>query len=100
MTKAQRIAELELEVKRLHLLLAHSSDHPVRGKIALWLADRKSGSPVEFCRAHPDVTLGVASYHFRTLLQRGELIATKTRPRRGATEHWYRLSRKHPLYNT
>lgn len=100
MIKDQQIAELKLENDRLHMLLARTSDHPIRAKIGFWLAGRSSGSPVEFIRAHPDVSLGVTSYHFRVLLQRGEIVATKTRPRRGATEHWYRLSRKHPFYKT
>lgn len=97
-TKNKRIAELERENERLRILLAHNEARlPIRTRIALWLVDRKSGSPIEFQREHQDLSLGIVSYHFRVLHERGEITMTKTRPRRGATEHFYALKRNHRL---
>lgn len=94
--KDTRIAELEVENEQLRLMLAHA-DHPNRLKIRLWLVERPSGSPVEFHRDHPEVSLGVAAYHFRLLETRQEITQTKTRKRRGAVEHYYKLRRNHPF---
>lgn len=95
-TKDDRIEMLEAEVKHLRLML-EAADHPVRLKIRLWLVDRPSGSPVEFHRDQPDISLGVAAYHFKVLLEQKELTLSKKRQRRGATEHYYRLRRNHPF---
>jgi DNA-binding transcriptional ArsR family regulator len=38
------------------------------------------------------VPLGVASYHVRMLPDRGLIYEARTEPRRGALQHWYRLT--------
>jgi len=95
-TKDARIEALETEVEHLRLMLS-KADHPVRLKVRLWLVERPSGSPVEFHADHPDISLGVAAYHFRVLFDNREVVLSKTRKRRGATEHYYRLRKNHPF---
>jgi DNA-binding transcriptional ArsR family regulator len=55
-------------------------------------AARDRLSPVQFGGENASVSL--VSYHFRALLKAGLLERAGTAPRRGATEHFYRLSRR------
>lgn len=96
MRQAEKLAALSAQVELLNAIVK-TADHPVRTRIAFWLADRAKGSPVQFHRENPDVTLGTASYHFRTMNERREINKAGSRPRRGATEHFYKLSKKHLL---
>lgn len=62
--------------------------HPVRWRILEALADR-AASPVQLSRTLEE-PLGNVSYHVRVLLEHGCVVPAGTRPRRGATEHFYR----------
>lgn len=55
-------------------------------------ASRDRLSPVQFRDGGSSVSL--VAYHFRALLKVGLLERAGTAPRRGATEHFYRLSRR------
>jgi hypothetical protein len=61
--------------------------HPLRIKLIVLL--EREHSPSELCGLLPGEPLGVVSYHVRMLKQYGLLTETKTRPRRGALEHFY-----------
>jgi hypothetical protein len=61
--------------------------HPLRIKLIVLL--EREHSPSELCGLLPGEPLGVVSYHVRMLRQYGLLTETKTRPRRGALEHFY-----------
>jgi DNA-binding transcriptional ArsR family regulator len=62
--------------------------HPLRYRI---LARLNAGvaSPVEIAR-ELDVPVGRVSHHVRTLARIGAIELVRTRPRRGAVEHFYR----------
>lgn len=62
--------------------------HPLRVRI-LAILEERPGSPVELSRLL-DVSLGVVSYHVRTLDDLGLLKLIRTTQRRGAIEHHYR----------
>lgn len=95
-TTAEQLVALQKQVDLLNEIVK-TADHPVRTRIAFWLAARSKGSPGQFHRENQDVTLGVASYHFRVMNQRREITKAGNRPVRGATEHFYRLSKNHLL---
>lgn len=84
-------AQLQERVTFLEGLLAEV-DHPIRMQIRAWLQSQAklTGSPVEFAR-DSQMSLGVASYHFRILYRDGVVKLARVRPVRGATEHFYRL---------
>jgi hypothetical protein len=93
---AQQLATMQKQIDLLNAIVAQA-DHPVRTRIAFWLAERSKGSPVQFHRDNPDVTLGTTSYHFRIMNERREIKKSGRRPVRGATEHFYSLSKGHLL---
>lgn len=90
MTLRERVAQLEAERDELRRQVA-ANDHPVRCLIVGWLAGRPNGSPVQFVAEHQDVPLGVAAYHFRVLAAKRRIRLARTRPVRGAREHFYAL---------
>jgi hypothetical protein len=61
--------------------------HPLRIKLIVLL--EREHSPSGLCALLPGEPLGVIAYHVRMLRQYGLLTETKTRPRRGALEHFY-----------
>lgn len=75
--------------------LIHGETHPIRKQMLIWLAGKTSGSPVEFCRYlnDPDWSVGALAYHFRVLYRDKKIRLARTRPVRGASEHFYALVR-------
>ena len=72
--------------------VAKATLHPTQVQIleATALSDRLS--PVQFCNHGGD--LARVAYHFRALRELGLLESAGTAKRRGATEHFYRISPK------
>lgn len=70
---------------------AKSAMHPLRREIlrVLWTTDKNS--PKEIAAAL-DTALGVVSYHIRMLKDYGTVKVSHTKPRRGALQHFYRLT--------
>ena len=68
--------------------LAKALAHPLRLRI-LGVLDEGIASPKEIA-GELGASLGVVSYHVRMLAESGFLELVGTRPRRGATEHYYR----------
>jgi DNA-binding transcriptional ArsR family regulator len=68
--------------------LAKALAHPLRVAILAELEER-TASPSELA-ADLDASLGLVSYHVRTLARLGLVKLVETRPRRGALEHYYR----------
>jgi DNA-binding transcriptional ArsR family regulator len=66
--------------------------HSTQVEILEAMATQDRLSPVQF---HGDGrSVGRVAYHFRALRNAGLLEDAGTAPRRGATEHFYRLSRR------
>jgi DNA-binding MarR family transcriptional regulator len=63
--------------------------HPVRVQIVALLADQTM-SPKDLAD-QTGVTLGTVAYHVRTMEKFGAIRLAKTRPVRGAIEHFYTL---------
>lgn len=61
------------------------------------MLDEQEASPVVLADKLKE-PLGTVSYHVRTLYDLGLLELVRTRPRRGATEHFYR-TRGHPAFS-
>jgi DNA-binding transcriptional ArsR family regulator len=68
--------------------LAKALAHPLRVAILTALEDR-TASPSDLA-VELDASLGLVSYHVRTLARLGLVKLVDTRPRRGALEHYYR----------
>jgi DNA-binding transcriptional ArsR family regulator len=68
--------------------MAKALAHPLRVRV-LGLLDDRVASPNELAN-EMGASLGVVSYHVRTLAQLGFLELVDKRKRRGATEHYYR----------
>lgn len=68
--------------------LAKALAHPLRVAI-LGVLEERTASPSELA-ADLDASLGVVSYHVRTLARLGLVNLVDTRQRRGAIEHYYR----------
>jgi DNA-binding transcriptional ArsR family regulator len=64
--------------------------HPLRYRI-LGRLNAGEASPVEMAR-EMDVPVGRVSHHVRTLARIGAIELVRTRPRRGAVEHFYRAA--------
>jgi DNA-binding transcriptional ArsR family regulator len=73
--------------RRVHRALAH----PLRVRILEAAADRDEVSPVELATELGE-SLGVVSYHVRTLADAGLLELSGTSFRRGAVKHHYRAT--------
>jgi DNA-binding transcriptional ArsR family regulator len=71
-------------------VVARATLHPLQVEILEAAASRDRLSPAQFESNGASVSL--VSYHFRYLRTRGLLQAAGTAPKRGATEHFYRLS--------
>lgn len=65
--------------------------HPTRVRILRFLKDAEVASPNTMATEFR-VSLGSVSYHVRRLHKLGFLKLVKQVPRRGATEHFYRLA--------
>jgi DNA-binding transcriptional ArsR family regulator len=63
--------------------------HPLRWRILELVIDRSEASPVEIARIL-DQPLATVSHHVRVLRDAGCVELTRTEPRRGAVEHYYR----------
>lgn len=63
--------------------------HPLRARILESITDRGEASPVELAR-ELDQPLATVSHHARVLRDLGCIELTRTEPRRGAVEHYYR----------
>jgi DNA-binding transcriptional ArsR family regulator len=74
--------------KRLKTVLASAVAHPLRSRCLTLLAERVA-SPAEISR---DLSLDLSkvNYHVRSLLEVGLVEEVRTRPVRGALEHFYR----------
>jgi DNA-binding transcriptional ArsR family regulator len=72
--------------------LAKALAHPLRVAILAELEER-TASPSELA-AGLDASLGLVSYHVRTLARLGLVKLVETRPRRGALEHYYRAEER------
>lgn len=66
--------------------------HPLRVRI-LAILEERTASPVQLSHML-DVSIGVVSYHVRTLHKFGLLKLERTRPVRGAVEHYYRAKER------
>jgi DNA-binding transcriptional ArsR family regulator len=71
--------------------VAGATLHPLQVEILEAAAVRDRLSPVQFQGGGSSVSR--VAYHFRALLKAGLLERAGTAPRRGATEHFYRLSK-------
>jgi DNA-binding transcriptional ArsR family regulator len=69
--------------------LIKALSHPLRWRIVETVLDRGEASPVELARLL-DEPLATVSHHTRVLRDNGCLELTRTEPRRGAVEHYYR----------
>lgn len=65
--------------------------HPIQIEILEAAAAIDRLSPAQFCGNRTDIAR--VAYHFRALHKLGMLEPAGTASRRGATEHFYRLSR-------
>ena len=72
--------------------VAETALHPTQVEILEAMAACDRLSPIQFCSKNGHV-IGQAAYHFRALRKVGLLEPAGTRQRRGASEHYYRLSR-------
>jgi DNA-binding transcriptional ArsR family regulator len=63
--------------------------HPLRMRLLTFVTERGEASPVEMSRAL-DVPLATISHHTRVLRDLGYIELSRTEPRRGAVEHYYR----------
>jgi DNA-binding transcriptional ArsR family regulator len=63
--------------------------HPLRWRIVEAVVERGEASPVQLARLL-DEPLATVSHHTRVLRDHGCLELTRTEPRRGAVEHYYR----------
>lgn len=67
--------------------------HPIRIRIVIALRAKGAvKSPSELANMLTPTPLGVTSYHVRMLKQYGMLELVRTEPRRGAVEHYYKLT--------
>jgi DNA-binding transcriptional ArsR family regulator len=71
-------------------LVANATLHPMQVEILEAAAARDRLSPVQFRQSGDSVSR--VAYHFRALNKAGLLEPAGTTPRRGATEHFYRLA--------
>lgn len=84
------IARVNAELAQ-HPTIAKALTHPTRGQILTILAEHDELSPSELAD-RIDKPIGNVSYHVRTLAALGLITQTRTEPRRGAVEHYYRLA--------
>jgi DNA-binding transcriptional ArsR family regulator len=75
----------------LDLGLLKALGHPLRLQLVTLVTERGEASPIELARML-DQPLSTVSHHVRTLRDLGYLELTRTEPRRGAVEHYYRAA--------
>jgi DNA-binding transcriptional ArsR family regulator len=63
--------------------------HPLRMRLLTLISERGEASPVEMSR-ELGVSLATVSHHTRVLRDLGYIELSRTEPRRGAVEHYYR----------
>jgi DNA-binding transcriptional ArsR family regulator len=63
--------------------------HPLRWRIVEAVVERGEASPIQLARLL-DEPLATVSHHTRVLRDHGCIELTRTEPRRGAVEHYYR----------
>jgi DNA-binding transcriptional ArsR family regulator len=68
--------------------LVKAISHPLRHRLLVLLNEREA-SPKELADELGE-PIGRVSHHIRTLARLGAITLTRTRPRRGAVEHFYR----------
>ena len=73
-------------------VVARATLHPMQVAILEAAAATDRISPVQFRQSQDSVSR--VAYHFRALHKAGLLETAGTAPRRGATEHFYRLAKK------
>jgi DNA-binding transcriptional ArsR family regulator len=71
-------------------VIAKALSHPIRLRILAAL-DGREASPVQIAD-EVGAPLTHVSFHVRQLADAGLITLTATRPRRGAVEHFYRLT--------
>lgn len=71
--------------------LAKAASHPLRRRLLELLAEQPSSSPNEMAKKLRE-PLTNTSYHVRMLHDLGCIELVDTEPRRGAIEHYYRLT--------
>jgi hypothetical protein len=76
--------------------VAGATLHPMQVRILEAAASRERISPVQL--ESNDSSVSRVAYHFRYLYKVGLLEPAGTAPRRGATEHFYRLSERALAY--
>jgi DNA-binding transcriptional ArsR family regulator len=69
--------------------LVKALGHPLRMRLLTFITERGEASPVEMSRAL-DVPLATVSHHTRVLRDLRYIELSRTEPRRGAMEHYYR----------
>ena len=65
--------------------------HPLRMRVLTFVTEQGEASPIEMSRAF-DLPLASVSHHTRVLRDLGYLELSRTQPRRGALEHYYRAT--------
>jgi DNA-binding transcriptional ArsR family regulator len=65
--------------------------HPLRMRVLTFITERGEASPVEMSRVF-DQSLASVSHHTRVLRDLGYVELSRTEPRRGAVEHYYRAT--------
>jgi DNA-binding transcriptional ArsR family regulator len=96
----QGMADAQSRTKRAQLAatVAKAIAHPLRSELLSALAEAGKASPSELAAASSRrVSLSALSYHVQQLRALGLLQPAGTRQRRGAVEHFYRLSPKGEL---
>ena len=73
----------------LDIGLLKAVGHPLRLRLLTLITERGEASPVELARTL-DQPLSTVSHHTRVLRDLGYLELSRTEPRRGAVEHYYR----------
>lgn len=91
-SKTRRNAKPESRKEQVDQRLIKALGHPTRTR-ALAILNERVASPKELAQEIGD-GLSQVSYHVRVLLDCGYIELVKTKPRRGATEHYYRGVRR------
>lgn len=93
--RARRMSITPLNEHAVDPGLAKAFAHPLRARMMMTLHERVA-SPSELAR-EVDRELNLVAYHIKVLEKWGCIEMVETRQRRGATEHFYRATRRHIL---
>lgn len=90
-----RPRRIRLDPERVPEAVVKALRHPLRIAIVRRMLDPATPTltPQEMAR-ESGVSLGVVSYHFRTLAELGLIVVTRQRQVRGAIEHHYALTER------